>query len=538
MRRPHVAASSAARELTRIGGWARVGALVGLLLSAQALADVPAPPIRENVDANGVDVVSGAFITNPTDVSIGPPGLHGLSYTRYWAGAGWRHSLIVTMSGSGATPTVSIGGSSETFTRAAVTSAGSTYTNDLADGASLFREPAGDYVYTGRDGTVVRFMSAGGAMLGGYDSEIGRARSITAPDGTVLTFTYKTGSYTVPAPGGGTWTISYARIQSVTNNHGYQLKFTYGTNTLSQGNEAAWKYPSRVTGINNAVEYCDPTADACTLANAWPHADYAYTAGYSDVNLTSVTDPANRTSLYGYEVDKLNTISRPGAATPDVTIQNYGTDGFVSSIQRGGQTWSYYNSLGGFNFTTRTVTVTDPLSHTRTAVSNTVTGQLTSDTDENGHTTTYGYDGTGHLAQVTAPEGNYVTYAYDARGNRTSTTATPKAGSGLPAISASASYPSSCASAKTCNKPDTTTDEAGNVTNYYYNADGSIDYVEAPAPSAGAARPRTRYGYAASMPGRRRAAGLSTRLRLRSSSRSRLGRAGPPPPASTPARTQ
>ncbi|MEA3010834.1 MAG: hypothetical protein QOJ91_2526 [Sphingomonadales bacterium] len=487
--------SSAPQGLSWFRNWRLIATLVGFLLSTQALADVPAPPIRQNVDANGVDVVSGQFNTNPTDVSVGPPGLHGLSYTRYWSGNGWRHSFIVTMSGSGATPTVSIGGSSETFTRLAVTSTGSTYTNDLADGATLFREPAGDYVYTGRDGTVVRFMPAGGAMLGGYDSEIGRARSVTSPDGTVMTFSYKTGSYTVPAPGGGTWTVSYARIQSVTNNHGYQLKFTYGTNTLSQGNEAAWKYPSRVTGVNNAVEYCDPAADSCTLANAWPHADYGYTAGYSDVNLTSVTDPANRNSQYGYDVDRLSTIRRPGASTDDVTIQNYGTDHFVSSIQRGGQTWTYYNSLGGYNFTTRTVTVTDPLSHTRTAVSDTITGQVSTDMDENGRTTTYGYDGIGHLSQVTAPEGNYVTYTYDARGNRTSTAATPKSGSGLPTIAASASYPASCTNVKTCNKPTTTTDEAGNVTNYYYNVDGSIDYVEAPAPSLGAARPRTRYGY-------------------------------------------
>jgi RHS repeat-associated protein len=486
---------SAAKALPGIGKWTSLGALAGLLIAAPALADVPAPPVRHNVDSNGVDLVRGTYNTSPTDISIGPAGLHGLAYTRYWAGHGWRHSLTATMSGSGASPTVSIAGTSDTFTRVAITSTGTTYTSDLADGATLFREPAGDYVYTGRDGTIVRFMPAGGAMLGGYDSEIGRARSITSPEGTVVTFHYKTGSYSVPAPGGGMWTVIYARIQSVTNNHGYQLKFTYGTNTLSQGNEAAWKYPTRVTGINNAVEYCDPAADSCSLANAWPHSDYGYSAGYSDVNLTSVTDPANRTWQYGYEVDRLNTISRPGATSPDVVIQNYATDSFVSSIQRGGQTWTYYNALSGWNFTTRTVTVTDPLTRTRTAVSSTVTGQISTDTDENGQTTTYGYDGSGRLSQVTAPEGNYVSYGYDARGNRTSTTAAPKAGSGLPAIAATATFSGTCASAKTCNKPVTTTDEAGNVTNYYYNADGSLDYVEAPAPSGSAPRPRIRYGY-------------------------------------------
>jgi RHS repeat-associated protein len=477
----------------RIRNWGLIGALLSLLAAAPALADVPAPPVRQTVDSNGVDVVRGTYVSNPTDVTIGPAGLHGLAFTRYWSGHGWRNSMVVTMSGSGLTPTVSIAGSSETFTRVANSS--SNYSADLANGSSLLREPSGDYVYTGRDGTVVRFMPAGGAVFGGYDSDLGRARWVKSPDGTIMTFTYKNDSYLVYPPGGGSFTAFYARLQSVTNNHGYQLKFTYGSNTLSQGNEAAWKYPTRVTAINNAVEYCDPAADACTLTNAWPHSDYAYSPGYSDVNLTSVTDPANRTWQYGYEVDRLNTITRPGASSPDVVIQNYATDSFVSSIQRGGQTWTYSNVLSGWNATTRTVTMVDPLSRTRVAVSNTVHGQLTTDTDENGQTTAYEYGPAGQVQKVTAPEGNYVTYGFDARGNRTSTVATPKAGSALPAIAAYATYPSSCANALTCNKPDTTTDEAGNVTNYYYNSDGSLDYIEAPAPSVGAARPRTRYGY-------------------------------------------
>ncbi len=479
----------------RFRNWGFIGALLSLLAAAPALADVPAPPVRQTVDSNGVDVVRGTYNSSPTDVTIGPAGLHGLAFTRYWSGHGWRNSMVVTMSGSGLTPTVSIAGASETFTRVTATSTGSTYTADLANGSTLFREPSGDYVYTGRDGTVVRFMPAGGAVFGGYDSDLGRARWIKSPDGTIMTFHYKTGSYVVYPPGGGSFTTYYARLQSVTNNHGYQLKFTYGSNTLSQGNEAAWKYPTRVTAINNAVEYCDPAADACTLANAWPNSDYVYSAGYSDVNLTSVTDPANRTWQYGYEVDRLNTITRPGASSPDVVIQNYATDSFVSSIQRGGQTWTYSNVLSGWNATTRTVTMVDPLSRTRVAVSNTVHGQLSSDTDENGQTTGYEYGPAGQIQKVTAPEGNYITYAHDARGNRTSATATPKPGSGLPAIVTSATYPSTCASALTCNKPVTTTDEAGNVTNYYYNADGSVDYIEAPAPSLNAARPRTRYGY-------------------------------------------
>ncbi|HEX8309063.1 MAG TPA: hypothetical protein VF645_11675 [Allosphingosinicella sp.] len=128
----------------RVSKWGSIGALLPLLLATPALADVPAPPVRQTVDSNGVDVVRGTYNSNPTDITIGPAGLHGLAFTRYWSGHGWRHSLVVTMSGSGLTPTVSIAGASETFTRVGVTSAGSTYTADLANGSSLFREPSGD----------------------------------------------------------------------------------------------------------------------------------------------------------------------------------------------------------------------------------------------------------------------------------------------------------------------------------------------------------------------------------------------------------
>jgi hypothetical protein len=286
--------------------WAMVF-FTALIFSWPIRSQIPAPPVRQNVDANGVDVLHGSFNSSVTDVSIGPASAHGLSYTRYWSGSGWRDSMVGTVSGSGASPVVSVGGTSETFTRITAGTSGWTYTADLVNGATLFREPGGDYVYTSADGVIVRFMPNGGYTIGQYEYQLARVRSITSPDGSLLTFTYKTGSYT-----SGTQIVSLARLQSVTNNFGYQLKFTYAANTITALSGVAlanWEYPSRVTAINNAVEYCSPTADSCTLANAWPHSDYVYTdSGYGGVNLTSVSDPAGRTWRYSYYIDKLTGI--------------------------------------------------------------------------------------------------------------------------------------------------------------------------------------------------------------------------------------
>jgi RHS repeat-associated protein len=101
------------------------------------------------------------------------------------------------------------------------------------------------------------------------------------------------------------------------------------------------------------------------------------------------------------------------------------------------------------------------------------------------------------VTRITAPEQNYTQLTYDARGNVTQTLHVPKSGSGLANIVTSASYPASCANPKTCNKPTALTDAKGNVTDYSYDPNhGGVLTVTAPAPTAGAVRPQTRYSYA------------------------------------------
>jgi len=103
---------------------------------------------------------------------------------------------------------------------------------------------------------------------------------------------------------------------------------------------------------------------------------------------------------------------------------------------------------------------------------------------------------------VIPPEGDvsggYVDYFHDARGNVTQTLYVPKSGSGLSNLTISATFPASCSNPVTCNRPTSTTDARGAVTDYSWNGThGGLESVTLPAPTSGATRPQTRIAYAA-----------------------------------------
>ena len=196
-------------------------------------------------------------------------------------------------------------------------------------------------------------------------------------------------------------------------------------------------------------------------------------------------------------------MQRPGASSANKSI-GWNTSSMVTGVTNNGVTTNYaYSDVGS----TRTTTVSDAVSGDRVVTINLSTGLVSSDQNELGKATSYTYySGSGLLNTVTAAEGNYATFTYDGRGNLTQTTVTPKSGSGLSAITTSATYPASdptktwlCASGTPvvkCNKPTTTTDAKGNVTNYAWDSTtGLPTSVTRPAPTTGAVQPQTRYSY-------------------------------------------
>ncbi|MGQ0558494.1 MAG: hypothetical protein ACT4OE_02750, partial [Sphingosinicella sp.] len=246
--------------------------------------------MRDVVDENGVDVSTGDFPVEQTSVSIGPAWPHGLGYTSQNFNHGWQGQVRSALFQNGSISTASVEGVSDR-----VTYSGGFYTPTEANGSSLTQAGA-FYTYTGRNGMVAVFMlNSGGVPF--WDAPLARATSITYPDGTRVNYWYRIvyfcrgGIESGSCPGG--YYYAY-RLQSLTNNHGYQLKLTYATNTLDDGNPSTsydeWSRVTSVRAINNAVEYCDPTADSCTFTNTWPQASFATTVGGDGSLELTVTD--------------------------------------------------------------------------------------------------------------------------------------------------------------------------------------------------------------------------------------------------------
>ena len=448
-----------------------------ILCAAPLAAQIAAPPVQQNFDGNGVDVVLGTFNTSSADLSIGPAGPHGLHLTREYRGSGFRDNLVATLSGDIYNPVVSIGGSSDAFKL----QIDGSYTSNTGNGATLVA--ASDYTYTSANGTVVRFAPANG-QYDRFVSNLGWVRYIVYPDGTRLDYYYKGQNYCPherdPEIGNGCYQplARAVRLQSISSSAGYQFKMTYASNTLTFGDQLdAWLNRTKTVAVNTTIESCDPNADSCTLANAWPQwpnslgLDKIYTGG-----------------SYG-----LAGIRRPTSSADNVVINYDTTTGRVSSVVNEGVSWTYSFSDAG---NTRTMVATGPLGAQHTVVSDIAQSLIQSDTDGLGRTTSYLYDTLSRVTRITRPEGNYTDFTYDARGNVTTTTNVAKPGSGLANIVTSASFDATCANAKTCNQPNSTTDALGHVTDYSYDGThGGVLAVTAPAPTGGAVRPQARYSY-------------------------------------------
>jgi len=459
----------------------RLALLAGACLAAPGLAAAQVapsqPPPFQRIDANGVDLGTGTFNLVSNDVLIGA-GAQALTLARGYQ-AGWQPYFQTSgMTTSGATYTVTLDGGSEAFTLA-----GSVYTsNQAAGGALSYNASTGHYTYTRRDGAV--------ATYGGIPGLNGWANTaiiaVTYASGLSKTYTYVTQSVYLGSSGGQPLYAYFSRVQGITTNNGYELKYIYSTDTLaSTAGLPQWMSVASVTAINNTVAYCDPAATSCPGLTGWPVASYGYTGSL----MTSFTDPLNRTTTYGYDSsNRLSGITTPAGATTTIT---YNASSQVASVTRGSGTWTYGYSTSG---SIETTTITDPNTNVRTVAMNSSTNVIT-DTNALSQTTTYQYDANLRLTQAKLPEGDYVQYTLDGSGNPTTTTLSPKPGSGLTSFNTTATFPTTC-TPTTCNQPTATVDGDGKETDYTYDTYGSLLTVTAPAGASGV-RPQTRYTYVA-----------------------------------------
>lgn len=505
--------SSPVRKLALLASASCLTLASGVVAHAQTL-QIPQPPRNSMIDDRGVDLTSGQLMVNFTPLSIGDAS-NGLSQSFYYPGLyGFRHDQMITATADdydlygnayGYHVTVATGQISNGFTWN-----GSAYVSDKGDGATLIGTST-QWTYTDRDGVVITLDRTPGFSyttkynsIGYYGAVDGLATSIIRPDGFKTRLTYKTASFAVSGV-----TYYSSRLQSTNTSTGYQLKPSYKSNSFTQATANDWLSFSQEKMINNAVDHCDPVADSCTgLTQSWPTVTFGSSTSGSD-SILSITDPANRTSSFTFDSSGRITGYRRSGSSSDTTSYGYnGSSTTILSVALANiGSWNYSFSLSGSTLsgTVNAPNIGVPLSFT----ANYTIRQPLTITDENGRTTTYTYDGNGRvLTRTLAGAGaNYATYGYDGRGNLTSMVLTPKSGSGLGTLSTSATYPASCTIAATCNKPITTTNSEGQVTNYYYNANGTPDYVQQPAPSVGAARPEVRFSYTTAQPWLKNAAG-------------------------------
>jgi RHS repeat-associated protein len=476
--------------------------LASTALASRALAQQAevAPPPRQSIDQNGVDLATGMLSASTPSISIGSAA-QGLSFSRRiisgGAYAGWGNPYAYALIGTASTTVQAVTG--DTSISFNFDTGTSTYINQQGTGETLTLSGT-TWTLTLRDGTIVTLDNSmfdpNATVLFYYGKNtLAAARSIVFPNKQKLTFAYRMISWE-----GLNDFDSRIRLQSVQSSSGYMAKYEYADN--GSGNTSAWRQITKVTLLNNATDYCNPTADTCTFSQSWPALTFTYVTGLQP-EVDTVTDSLNRSTVFtygnsGYFAGNLHAIRRPTSATDDVTAV-YGPSG-VTSVTIDGRTWNYSWSLAA---PLMTATITNPDSSQKVYVTNTTTNEVTSYKDELNRTTTYQYDTYGRLTDLIYPEGNKLHYTYDAggsgaRGNVTEARTISKT-PGTPAdIVKSAVYPSTCANAVTCNRPTSITDPRGNETDYTYDTThGGVLTVTSPAPTTGAVRPQTRYGYTA-----------------------------------------
>lgn len=463
----------------------RAGALACALLTTTALtapACAQATHPHRQPDANGVDVTYGDSLISAVEGSIGA-GQAELRLIRngVWVAGGYNVNgqqwdqigFTRTPVSGGYSYAVTIYGRSEVFSS----------TGTLPTGSSLSGS-GDDFVYRTADGTTIEFSSNG---YGGWgtdsnycNGELGQGMctlipiSVSQPDGRAVSLNWEIYPQCWGEIDQEHLPCHYTgRISSVANSFGYGIEFAYNTSGSGGGDPpATWFQRTGASFTNGGT------------------AQGSVSYSYPSTGVTEVTDMGGNVWRFTGSLTGLTGIRRPGASSDTTTISY--SSGQVTSVTRDGVTTGYSRSVSG---STATMTITDAASHVTTVVSDLTIGRPTSVTDPLSRQTQYQYDSYGRLTRVTAPEGNYVQYTYDSRGNITETRRVAKSGSGLPDMVTSATYASSC-SDPSCNKPLTTTDERGNVTNYTYDSThGGVTSVTAPAPAGSGTRPQTRYTY-------------------------------------------
>lgn len=443
-----------------------------------------------NVDENGVDVTDGSFNLDLQEGSIGD-GEGLLEMRRIYGTAGWQDNwqgrLQRQLVNNVRQVVVTFGSRSQKFNLS-----GGAFVPVNSDGSTLVEAIDGkSYTYTSPTGEVWNFGIPTGSPSG-VDDALNRLcdsatlarcfllpKSKTRPNGHATTINWLVVEICRTTPKGDFRCPKFYRLSSASNLSGYSMSLTYVTNSVGTSTQPVADWYKRST-----ISFQNANVTSAT----WPTVTYAYPTT-TTMDLTDIGGRAWR--FTSDAAGALIGVRAPSRATDNVTVARVATG--VSSVTVDGVTTSYNRVVNG---TTATTTVTAPGPAITTVVSDLTKSRPVQVTDPLNRTTSSVYDASARLTETTAPEGNKVQLGYDGRGNITSRTLKAKPAAPAPDIVEFASYPSSCTSQATCNKPTWTRDAKGNQTDYTYNATtGAVETITLPAATTGGVRPQTRLTY-------------------------------------------
>jgi RHS repeat-associated protein len=476
----------------------------GMVTPAHAQnAPSEAPLDGSAIDVNGVDLASGEVSVEWSfEESINKD--HRLSMTRSFSNKNWYDittpAIYEDYSGTVVKTVVAIGGKTNKFTLLNTTFNSSngayyrTYTNLEGDGATLTSEQifvSIGYTYRTSSGDEYMFTKRGAS------SAIADITYVKFADGEKLHYRPGAATYTDPFSGDPEPpSVTIERLSRIDSSTGYSLLLQHASPNLDPNypDPESW---SKIVGAvltNKAVDPCWDwqLLESCSFSQQWPNVSFGTSSPYQPEE--TVVDTLGRTKRYTQDSSgRLIGIRMPGDTSNRYSFSYVGTTEKVASVVTPDGTWSYsYSDSGNI----RTTTVTNPQAQQTVVTSDISLGKVLTYKDPLNRITSYQPDTLGRTLRRTYPEGNYTQFTYDSRGNITQVVNVPKAGSGGVNITTSASYDATCVDFKKCNKPNSTTDAKGNVTDYTYDpAHGGVLTITLPPATVGGIRPQTRYSY-------------------------------------------
>lgn len=467
-------------------------------------------PAYSSIDSNGVDLLSGRFITSSPKISMGGEGNLSEFYLT-WRGQIWQPNTPKLYLDKDWHIIIEFDGTSEEFYDAQksenkLKNIGQSYTykqkspnigsslNCYFTGGLSGKQWISFCGYTSRYGVTISFYGLQ-PYNGGYPPN-----SLYDHEQFGNAGVWPYGKF--DPTNGLTYYIQSGSLQTQIWNSGGDIKVDWsnGISLSKVGN-----YNSKTVKFelsNKSFPATNPLAKQ-TMTISTPNID-PENLEHSYLHPKSTTQtfetPDERITSYKFDGSgDLIEISSPSKATIYIS---YYSDHRVKTFKVEDSTWTYNYDFDTNSKGSGTTTVTYPdlknrkISHLRSP------GPVTSVTDQLNNTTSFEYDSNDRLISKKDPSGIITTYHYtENRGNLDTITTTPAAINGQKEsnISQSASYKDKCDPYDTeivrCNKPDQILDGRNSITEIsYYKETGAQKAVIEPTGNNGV-RPVKRYNY-------------------------------------------